>query len=313
MNERPRPRRPAGVHAPDREDPRACGGERRRRARRVRGALLALLVPAALLVLPGRGVAQDFERVGGSPGSPAIDLRVPAGIVDPVVYADRLYFSGEPLRAYELLNRHLEAEPDDYEVLWRAARALVVIGVMETGGSRAQNAWLDPAMALADRAVQADPRGVDGLYWRGAAYGRRAINAAPGYAAELAQEMWDDAQAILELDPEHGGAHNLLGKLSYEVMSLSRIQRAMARLFMGNEALSNASWEAAERHLRHAVRAWPDLVLFQYDLALLLRKRGSEEEARAAFEHVLALEARHPPDATLQAEARAFLEELGSR
>jgi tetratricopeptide (TPR) repeat protein len=267
----------------------------------------ALPSAVALLLLIGAGpsAAQDPSWTGPL-GPNALDFRVPAGVVSPVERADDLYFAGDPEGAFALLLRHLDAVPDDYEVLWRATRAAVVLGVLEHG-SRPQNRWLDPALELGHRAVAAMPEGVDGLYWRGAAHGRRAMNAAPGYAAELAQQMFEDAHAILELDPEHGGAHNLLGKLNYEVMSLSRIKRAMGRLFMGNEALSEASWELAEHHLGRAVEAWPDLVLFQYDLAELLRKRGSEEEAREAYGRVLELPAVHPPDERLQQRAEDYL------
>ena len=201
--------------------------------------------------------------------------------------------------------------PDDYEVLWRAARAAVILGVTAEG-SRPQNQWLDPAMELAHRAVAVRPDGVDGLYWRGAAHGRRAMNASPGYASELAQQVWEDAKAILRQDSLHGGAHNLLGKLNYEVMSLSRFERTMGRIFMGNEALSDASWELAEIHLAAAAEAWPDLVLFQFDLAQLHRKRGRKDEALAAYRRVLELPAVHPPDIDLHEQAREYVEELGS-
>lgn len=263
---------------------------------------------SAMLVVPLR--AQDASRADGL---------VPAGLVrhaplralSPVNRADALYFDGDPRASFVLLDEYLKFEPDDYEVLWRAARAAVLLGVSEEG-SRLQNRWLDPAMEFGHRAVAVRPDGVDGLYWRGAAHGRRAMNAAPHYATELAQQIYDDAHAILEVDSLHGGAHNLLGKLSYEVMSLSGFQRAVGRLFMGNEALSAASWELAEKHLETAAEAWPDLVLFQFDLAQLYRKRGREDAAVEVYRRVLELPAVHPTDLDLQSQAREALEELGS-
>lgn len=268
-------------------------------------------LPALLVALPASGLAQTGPG-HDSIGPPGIDLRVPVGVVSPVDEADALYFDGKPAASFQLLEAHLEVVPDDYEVLWRAARAAVILGVAEEG-SRPQNRWLDPAMDFGDRAVDIRPDGVDALYWRGAAYGRRAMNASPGYATELAQRAYDDAHAILAQDSLHGGAHNLLGKLSYEVMSLSRFERAVGRLFMGNEALSNASWERAEEHLEAAAEAWPDFVLFHFDLAQLYRKRDREEEAKTAYRRVLELPVVHPPDRDLQEQARESLEELDPR
>ena len=272
--------------------------------------ILALAL-APVVLGPGSLVAQ-------APSGPDLTVpvelatpRAPVRALSPVNRADALYFSGDPRASFALLDEYLKISPDEYEVLWRAARAAVILGVSQDG-SRPQNRWLDPAMELAERAVALDPDGVDGLYWRGAAHGRRAMNASPGYATELAQKVYDDAHAILAQDSLHGGAHNLLGKLSFEVMSLSGFERAMGRLFMGNEALSNASWENAEYHLEMAAEAWPDLVLFQFDLAQLYRKRDRHEEARAAFQRVLELPAVHPPDFAFHAEAREALAELGS-
>ena len=234
-----------------------------------------------------------------------------AGFRGPVQSADLLYFSGQPEEAFGLLEAHLEEWPDDYEALWRTARAAVMLGIA-ADGSRAQNAWLDPAILFAERAVAARPDGLDGLYWRGAAVGRRAMNAAPSYAARLAQKVYDDAQTILASDSTHAGAHNLLGKLNYEVMTISRIERAIGRIFMGNTVLREASWEDAEHHLLAAVRSDPSLVRFHFDVAQLYRRRGREEEARRTLHTVLSLPSVHPTDADVQADARDILEELGS-
>jgi tetratricopeptide (TPR) repeat protein len=226
--------------------------------------------------------------------------------------ADALYFAGRPRDAYDLLAEHLEANHLDYEALWRAARSAVVLGVGEEGVER-QNEWLDPAIVLGDRAVAERPRGLDGLYWRAAAAGRRSMNAGPGYGADLAQRVYDDAHTILAVDPLHGGAHNLLGKLNYEIMSLSRIERFIGRTLVRKQALRDSSWEQAETHLSTAAESWPDYVLFQFDLALLHRKRGRREESVAAFQRVTGMVPVHPSDVSFQADAQRSLQEMSVR
>lgn len=272
---------------------------------------ITALIGASLVFAPGETLSAQASVRSGSIGPDGFDLRVPVGVLSPVAEADALYFADDPLGSFALLEAHLAVVADDYEVLWRAARAGVLLGVAAEG-SRPQNQWLDPAMDFGHRAVALEPDGIDGRYWRGAAHGRRAMNASPGYATQLAQQVWDDAHAILAVDSLHGGAHNLLGKLSYEVMSLSRFERAVGRVFMGNEALSSASWELAELHLTAAATHWPELVLFHFDLGQLHRKRGSKEQARAAFQRALEASAEHPTDLDLQAQAREYLSRLGS-
>lgn len=242
----------------------------------------------------------------------ALEAQPIAGFGGVLADADLLYFAGRPREAHDLLAQHLEKSPEDYDALWRAVRAMVVLGIQEEGSVERQNMWLDPAILLGDRAVALRPDGIDGLYWRGTALGRRALNAAPGYAAELAQRLYDDAHAILAVDPTHGGAHNMLGKLNYEIMSLSAFERFVGRHLVRKQALRDSSWEDAEKHLHAATESWPDLVLFQFDLAQLYRKRNREDEAREAFRRVTEMVPLHPVDASFQDDARHYLEELGS-
>jgi len=225
-----------------------------------------------------------------------------------IAEADMLYMAGEPRLAFDRLESHLDADSASYGALWRAARSAVVLAIQEDHHLD-QNAWLDPAIVYADRAVELRPDAIEGVYWRGVAAGRRAMNAGPGYAVELAERVYDDARTVLAVDSLHGGAHNMLGKLNYEVMSLSRIKRLIARTFLGGNALDDTSWEDAEHHLHRAADLWPDFVLFHFDLAQLYRKRGRRDLAIRELAHTLALPAVHPTDRGTQEEARAILEE----
>jgi tetratricopeptide (TPR) repeat protein len=232
------------------------------------------------------------------------------GFGDPVSEADMLYLAGEPALSLEALEPLLADDVADSGALWRATRAAVVIGIDQASEDE-QDAWLEPALAWAERAVEARPGDVDALYWRGVAAGRLAMNAGPGRAVELAEVVYDDANQILAQDSLHGGAHNMLGKLSYEVMSLSRVKRLIARTFMSSPALDDTSWELGERHLARAAELWPDFVLFHFDLAQLYRKRGRRDEAIAEYRRALALPTVHPTDGGLQRQARALLDEWG--
>lgn len=232
------------------------------------------------------------------------------GFGDAISEADMLYLAGETRLSLERLQERLESDSLDYGALWRASRAAVVIGIEEED-NREQNQWLDPALNWATRAAAVRPGEIDGLYWRGVSSGRRALNAGPGYAVELAQQVYDDAHEILAQDSVHGGAHNMLGKLNYEVMSMSRVKRLVARTFMDKPSLDDTSWEQAEYHLVKAAEVWPEFVLFHFDVAQLYRKRGRREEAVAAYQRAIALPSVHPTDHKLQRQAREALAEWG--
>lgn len=228
----------------------------------------------------------------------------------PIQRSDMAYLAGDPRLSYEILEDHMNADSTDYETIWRAARAAVVIGI-EQEGTREQNYWLDPAIILSERAVTIRPDGIDGIYWRGVAAGRRAMNAGPSYAVGLAEAVYTDAHAILSADSLHGGAHNLLGKLNYEIMSLSWLERTVAKTFMGNKALEDTSWENAEYHLQRAADTWPDFILFHFDMGQLHKKMDRQEQAIESFRRALSLRAVHPIDISLQKQAREALAEWG--
>ena len=159
----------------------------------------------------------------------------PSPLTDPIMRADLLYLADQAEASYDLLVTHLDGRPDDYGALWRAARAGVVAGLGRTD-NREQNTFLDPALDFARRAVDRSPDGIDGRYWRGVAAGRRAMNAGAGYAAELAQITYDDAHAILATDSLHAGALNMLGKLNYEIMTLSWLERTVRQADHGQRS-----------------------------------------------------------------------------
>ena len=223
--------------------------------------------------------------------------------------ADRL-FPVDPERALILLDQALrEGEDDAYPLEWRAARSALVLGVLEPDEERKRD-WLLRAQTYADSALARQTEGIDGLYWSAAAKGRLALMYGVRTTARLAQEVWDLTHRILEADPDHPGAHNILGKLNQEVMSLSGWQRMLGRLVLGTDPLREASWERALDHHRRAVAADPATVLFHMDLGRTLQLQGDPEAARAHYETALSLPDGYPVDPWFKDLIRGYLEEL---
>ena len=211
------------------------------------------------------------------------------------------------LTAAELL---AQADSTDREASWRVARAALVLGLLARKEEE-QNVWYRRAERHAARVVARDSSEVEGLFWLAAARGRLALQQGPRTTAELAQQVWDLSHRVLALEPGHAGAHNILGKLNHEVMSLSRLERFLARLVLGdNDVLRTASWEQAEHHHLSATARDPGVVLYHYDLAQTYLRQGKQAEAAAELRTVLALPARYPPDPMWQAQARRRLARL---
>lgn len=227
--------------------------------------------------------------------------------------AQALYDAGDAEGAFALLEAQLASRPDDYDVRWQAARAAVAVGLLRPTEAE-QNEWYRKGMAHGAAAARLRPDGTEGLFWLTANQGRLAIQVSPGESADLALEVYRRAHRILELDPDHAGAHNVLGKLAYEVMVLSAVERFLARTLAGdNEALDGASWEEAERRLTRAVELDPEMPLFRFDLGRTYLQTERWEMAVTELEKVLELPDRHPGDALFKREAREALEAARQR
>ena len=220
---------------------------------------------------------------------------------------DSLYVALDARSSLAAAEALVGADSTDEEASWRASRAALALGLMATEES-VQMEWYRRSEAHATRVVALDSLRVEGLYLLAAAEGRRALQERPGVIAQLAQEVWILAQRVLALEPDHAGAHNILGKVNFEVMTLGRVKRFIARLLVGdNAALDSASWEAAERHQLASVAEAPFMILFRYELAQTYLRLERPAEAELQLRELLALPVRHPPDAMWQEDARRLL------
>ena len=212
----------------------------------------------------------------------------------------------ESLRMFESV---LELEPENYEVLWKAARGAVVMGLLARGHTETENRWHKIGEEYGRRATVVAPDSINGLYWLISAKGLRAVQTNPVDASRLGSEVYELAHVLLAMDSLHAGAYHSLGVLNYEVMKLTRIERFIATRILGNRPFRLTSWENAEAYLKRATDLEPELIRYQLDLGRMYFERKQMEPARRAFRTVLELPAVHAPDAGFQEVAARLLQE----
>jgi tetratricopeptide (TPR) repeat protein len=230
------------------------------------------------------------------------------------VRAQALFLDGRTREALDEVKGLLNRDPLSYEDLWRAASYAVALGAEreEEGDGDGAERWYDQGLAWADSAVGVRPDGTEGRYWALAALGRTALSAGPREATGIADRIRSRALNLLEDEPDHAGAHNVLGRLYYEIMSRSGVSRFFGRAFLRGEALREASWEKAEHHLGRAVEADPEAAMYQLDLGRLLLATGRRDEGRRALTRAVELAEPHPPDQSFAREARRLLAGSGA-
>lgn len=157
--------------------------------------------------------------------------------------------------------------------------------------------------ALANQRLEEDPDDMDARWWRVAVWGLRVDEESARGMVRYARAAYEDAQWILERDPDHPGAHHVMGRLHAGILRVNRIVRFFASRLVGDEALRNASWDSAEYHLRRAVAGEPHALYHRIELILVLEDRGMEDEARAEYRAMMAMGDTDPMDPVVRERA----------
>lgn len=205
-----------------------------------------------------------------------------------------------------LAEERLETAPRDYATLVGAARSVARLTSIRPE-SDARKALAARARRHALGATSAEPDGLEGHYWLAATSGLLADVEGGRTKIRFAEQAWAESSWVLAADSAHAGAHHIQGRLHAAVMRLNRVLRFLARQLLGGEVLDQASWDAAEHHLRRAAELDATEPAHHLELGLALRDRSRPDEARRAFEAAAALEPRTPADRLYRQRARDLL------
>lgn len=194
--------------------------------------------------------------------------------------------------------------PDTVWILVEASAA--------TGDEEEAREILRRAETLARRALEGHEDSVGRRFALAVVLGMRTDREGGRTKVDVAGELYEELGAVLALDPEHGRARHLMGRLHAGVRQMSGVTRWVAARLFGGDLLSEASWKEAERHLSFAEERAPEVPDHHLQLALLYLETGRPDRAAAEARHVLELEASSPLEQAARAEAVKLLEELGA-
>ena len=199
--------------------------------------------------------------------------------------------------------------PRSYDLLWRAARESVNLGILADEG-RERKGRFRQAETYGRLAVTADPAGVAGHYWLAVALVRQALLSNPREKANLSDEILREGQAVLALEPNHPGALHVVGQWHAEMMRLTGVAHFMAVKVLGGDGLRDASWEKAEALLSRAAELEPAVLSHYLELARVYADTERTHQALTALQEVLARPALEPADLQFKKEAEALLATL---
>lgn len=267
--------------------------------------LLLVALAAAMIVGTPQGVRAQLV-------DPAATSAKGGGMTRSAIHvADSLYGATDVAGALEVLRGRLEVAPDDFEAMWRGARAALTLGIL-TEDRDAKLRWLQTAAGFGEGALALRPHDATSLAWAAATKGRLAMDDhTPRTTARLGKEVWALTGALLDQRPDDPMGNAIRGKLIQEVRRLSWLERTLARLLLGMDVVAAATWADAEKHLQMAVAGDPGMVLYHLDLGDTYRLQGKSEQALATYRRGLAVEERLPVDAYYKRRIQDGMRALG--
>ncbi|MGC1478913.1 MAG: hypothetical protein WA771_00290 [Chthoniobacterales bacterium] len=165
----------------------------------------------------------------------------------------------------------------------------------------------EEALALAERAVAEDPGDAEAHLSVAIVLGKISFLRPPRERIKDSARIRDAALKAVEIDPDYGLAHFVLGRWHYELANLGAGAKFFAEMLFGE--LPEASNESAVKYLERA-RDLDGGLMTRAELGRAYLAVGRTEEARAQLRAAVASEAIDADEREAQARARQALQDL---
>ncbi len=233
-------------------------------------------------------------------------------IAEYVVAGDSLYDTLQPEAAAEQYRAALFVNAGNYEALWKLARAQVDVAKQLLGAENEEtrDRLYNDAWIYAAEAVRVDSLDAEGHFMLASVIGRLSRTKGGKERVRFGKEIYNEAAAALELDPQHDGAHHVLGAWHAEVKRLSGITKFFAKTFLGGGFMGIASWDSATVHLERSVDIRPDFIFHRLELAELYIDLEEYAAAREQLEQISVLPVLDVMDPIHKETAARWLDEI---
>ena len=200
--------------------------------------------------------------------------------VDPFKEIAALYFSRDEGDNFELhytkLNELLKSKPNDGEVYWRISRYHYWKGKLAKEKSKKVTSF-EAAQKWAEKGIAKDPKNPEVYYWSGVSMGMIGNTKGVLKSLFLIDPIKKMMNKTVELNPDHSGAHHVLGVLYRKI-----------------PGFKGGSNEKSVKELLIAIKLKSTYTLTHYELALTYIELKQEEKAKVELKKVL--DEKNPSD-----------------
>jgi len=208
---------------------------------------------------------------------------------DHLAAGDSFYAQFDDSRALEEYRKALELEPENYEALWKVARALIDVAdalpAKDPATPARQKKMYAEAEDYARRAVKVNPDDTWGHFFLSAAMGKRALMLGKKEQIEMSRQIKAEIERAIELDPRNDLAYHALGRWHRRMAEIGGVKRALGGLLYGD--IPRGSFEESEKCFKKAIEIKPDYTNHYLELGRTYLAMGKKDLAIQAFEKCL--------------------------
>ncbi len=234
---------------------------------------------------------------------------------DHVREGDAAYAALDDARALEHYRAALALEPNNYDALYKASRAMVdladVIPASDKDQKERQKAAYTEATALARKAVAANPNDTWGHFQLAAANGKRLLMLGKKEQIDASKQVRAEIDKALEFDPTNHLAYHALGRWHRRMAEIGGAKRFFGGIIYGS--IPKGSFDESEKNLRKAIELHPEYINHYLELGLTLIELKRTAEAAECFQKAIDLPKTTSKDDVLKEQARAELDKLKTK
>jgi len=208
---------------------------------------------------------------------------------------------------FKLLKQAEQLEPNNFEVIWRLARAHFDFSDnSEDEAVISKNIYA--GFDYADRALKMDANRAESHKWYGILIGRKGELEGTKQKILNSYEVKSHTLKAIELDPSDDGNFHVMGRWHYTLADLSWFERKIAGLIYATPP--QASFKEAAEYFQQAINIAPDEIRHYVWLGKTYEKLDNIDAAKSAYNAGLAITAENDSDRILQKEAKELLANL---
>lgn len=221
--------------------------------------------------------------------------------------ADTLHEQEKYDKVYDVMKQAEAKAPEDFEVVWRLARANFDISD-NTTDEDVISEHLYEGFSYAKKALEMNPNRAESHKWYGILIGRVGEIEGTKQKIKNSYKVAEHTKKAIELDPEDAANYHVMGRWHFTLADLSWVERQVASVIYAKPP--QASFEEARNYFQTAIDKDPEDIRNYVWLGKTMEALDNESGARKAYQDALDQPATSDSDRKLQKEARELLDDL---